>query len=347
MSSVDIKYILISLLSTGYGLLSIAANPAAAEEMVTRQNSLNSENLTSLLGGETVSTRATDLLRPNAPVFKSTRQSDERLAQRELDLETFCQNYPLNSQCRGNTTNQEELEERSPNGTPTTPSGEQNQNATSQTKSGWAIVPEASTLGLGGQIVRKISPNFNARVGVNGFGLGIDIEETEVDYEGDLDLFNVSTIIDVHPFKNSGFRFSGGLVIGDNNFDGSADISEQVAEELDGEVAIDALNLDELATVDAEIDLNNTVAPYLGIGGGNAVGEGKGLGFWWNLGVVLGGSPEVDISSSVAADVPEEVRAEVEAAADEVLEDEEEELEDELDFINIYPVVSLGFSYQF
>ena len=162
-----------------------------------------------------------------------------------------------------------------------------------------------------------------------------------------LNLFNVSTILDIHPFKRSGFRFSGGLVIGDNSFDGSADISEQVAEELDGEVAIDELNIDQLATVEADIELNNTVAPYLGIGGGNAVGGGKGLGFWWNLGVVLGGSPEVEISSSVDESVPDTIRADVEAAADEVLEEEEEDLEDELDFINIYPVVSLGFSYQF
>ena len=222
-----------------------------------------------------------------------------------------------------------------------------------QPKSGWAIVPEVSTLGLGGHIVRKITPNFNARVGANAFGLGIDINETEFDYEGDLNLFNVSTLIDIHPFKNSGFRLTAGAIFSDNNIEGTADVSDPVADEL-GEVEVGGatidirdLGIDELATIDADIDINNSVAPYVGIGGGNAVGAEKGLGFWWNLGVVFGGSPEAEVSSNISNDVPEALRAEVEAAADRVLEDEEEDLEDELDFINVYPVVSLGLSYQF
>jgi hypothetical protein len=112
-------------------------------------------------------------------------------------------------------------------------------------------------------------------------------------------------------------------------------------------INVSGLNINELATLDADIEINNSVAPYIGIGGGNAVGEGKGLGFWWNLGVVFGGSPEVELNSNVSEETPEAIREEVEEAADNILEEEEEELEDELEFINIYPVVSLGLSYQF
>ena len=46
-------------------------------------------------------------------------------------------------------------------------------------KSGWAIVPEVSSLGLGGNIVTRITPNFNARLGINAFGVGLDLEETQ------------------------------------------------------------------------------------------------------------------------------------------------------------------------
>lgn len=222
-----------------------------------------------------------------------------------------------------------------------------------RTKTGWAIVPEVSSLGFGGNLVTRITPNFNARLGINAFGVGLDVEETEFDYEGDLNLFNVSTLIDVHPFRNSGLRISGGLIFNNNNVEGTADISEQVAEEL-GTVEVSGqlvdaseLGVEELATVDADIDLTNTVAPYLGIGGGNPVAASKGWGFWWNLGIAFSGSPEADVSSNVADDVPEPIRTEVEAAADRVLEDEERDLEDELDLIRIYPVLSLGFSYQF
>jgi hypothetical protein len=227
------------------------------------------------------------------------------------------------------------------------------ESSTPDSKSGWAIVPEVSTLGLGGSIIGKITPNFNARVGVNAFTTGIDINETEYDYEGDLNLFNVSTLIDIQPFKSSGFRLSAGLIFGNNNIQGTADVSDRVADEL-GEVELNGenidirdLNIENLATVDTDIDINEGVAPYLGIGGGNAVGAGKGLGFWWNLGVVFSGSPEAEVTSDFSTEIPAELRDEVVAAADEALAGEEEDLNDALDIAGIYPVLSLGFSYQF
>jgi len=297
----------------------------------------------------TVSHRARDLV--SEKQFAEQSLTPFKLSQRELDLEKFCQDYPYNSRCSGVTPSQPgrvEIE-RSPVKIPV-PQVDIDRR---QAKSGWAIVPEVSTLGLGGHIVRKITPNFNARVGVNAFSLGIDINETEFDYEGDLNLFNVSTLVDIHPFKSSGFRLSAGAVFSNNNIEGTADVSDRVADEL-GEIEVGGqtvdirdLDIDDLATIDADIDINNSVAPYIGIGGGNAVGSGKGLGFWWNLGVVFGGSPEVEVSSNISNDVPEALREEVEAAADRALEDEEEDLEDELDVINIYPVGSLGLSYQF
>ena len=355
MKNFKTKSILIGSFVVSWGLISLGNQPVSAEGIAPEQNSSQKVSSTSSSIGKNVSTRAIDLLLENS--YKSSADNlltTEQLAQRELDLKTFCQNYPYNSQCDGvRPSNAPGSVERSPIPVPVTPPANSSQDSSSRQKSGWAIAPEASTLGFGGHIVRKITPNFNARVGVNAFGLGIDIEETDLDFEGDLNLFNVSSIIDVHPFKRSGFRISGGLIFGDNNFDGTADISEEVADEL-GEVEIEGqsinlsdLNISELATLDADIDVNNSVAPYIGIGGGNAVGEGKGLGFWWNLGVVLGGSPEVELNSNVSEETPEAIREEVEEASDNILDEEEEELEDELDFINIYPVLSLGLSYQF
>ncbi|MEL6496025.1 MAG: hypothetical protein AAFQ41_13025 [Cyanobacteria bacterium J06623_7] len=282
-------------------------------------------------------------------LFAPQRLSPFNLAQRQLNREKFCQNYPLNSQCSGITPIESE-----PASIPiSVPQVDINNQNNRGTKTGWAIVPEVSTLGLGGSIVRKITPNFNARVGVNAFNLGIDITETDFDYEGDLNLFNVSTLIDFHPFKSSGLRLTGGLIIGNNNIEGTADVSERVADEL-GEVELDGetidireLEIDDLTTIDADIELYEGAAPYLGIGGGNAVGSGKGLGFWWNLGVVFSGSPNAEVSSNISEDIPAELRQDVEAAADRALEDEEADLEDELDFIRIYPVLSLGLSYQF
>lgn len=325
------------------GISSWGIRPVMGEAVEV--NSSSNRDRQAYPSGNRASTKANDLF-SNSNNLAEISVAEWQIAQRELDLEQFCQDYPYNSRCSGVTPS---VEERSPVEIPVPQVDLDNR----QQKSGWAIAPEVSTLGLGGHIVRQITPNFNARVGANAFGVGIDINETEFDYEGDLNLFNVSTLLDIHPFNNSGFRLTVGAIFSDNNIEGTADVSERVADEL-GEVEVGGatidirdLGIDDLATIDADIDINNSVAPYVGIGGGNAVAEGKGLGFWWNLGVVIGGSPEAEVSSNISNDVPEALREEVEAAADRALEDEEEDLEDELDFINVYPVVSLGLSYQF
>ena len=58
---------------------------------------------------------------------------------------------------------------------------------------------------------------------------------------------------------------------------------------------------------------------------------------------MFGGSPEVDISPNISQNVPADVVDEI----NEAVAAEEEELEDDLDVVSIYPVVSLGISYQF
>jgi opacity protein-like surface antigen len=336
-------YIEIGLLTASCSVLTIATKPAIAQ------------NLTTQSSGDPVSTKAIDLLSSKQQVnFINNPSTNYQLAQRELDLEKFCQSYPLNSRCtQTDPSNSSPIPV--PTEPPTPPEGSQDEGedvSQDPPKSGWAIVPEISSLGLGGHVVRKITPQFNARVGVNAFGLGLDnLIDTDVDYEADLNLFNVSTLLDLHPFSGSGFRVSGGLVFGDNNVEATADISDEVAEEV-GEVEFEGQTFDlrdfdtsGIATVDADVDLTNSVSPYLGIGGGNAVADGKGLGFWWNLGVVFSGTPDVEVTTSLSDQVPEEFRDEAQAAADQESENEEEDIEDEL--INIYPVLSLGLSYQF
>jgi hypothetical protein len=143
------------------------------------------------------------------------------------------------------------------------------------------------------------------------------------------------------------------LVFGNNNIQGTADVSERVANELGvvkiggQKIDIRDLNIENLASIDTDIEINEGVAPYLGIGGGNAVKPGKGVGFWWDLGVVFSGSPNAEVTSNFSTDIPAELRDEVVAAADEALKDEEKDLNEALDIMGIYPVLSLGLSYQF
>ncbi|MFM6013487.1 MAG: hypothetical protein ACKO99_23040, partial [Dolichospermum sp.] len=79
-----------------------------------------------------------------------------------------------------------------------------------------AITPEISTLGVGATVTKSITPNINAKVGVNGLGISRDIDLSDVDYKAKLNLFNVSTLAEYYPWKNGGFRLTGGLVFQDN-----------------------------------------------------------------------------------------------------------------------------------
>ena len=276
----------------------------------------------------TISTQAKDLLiADNLPL--------KEIAQTDLDLEEFCREFPQNSQCsQTQPNNTDAIPVPEP---PPAPPENSSSEVSSSSKSGWAIAPEVSTLGLGGHLVTKIIPAVNARVGINAFGLGLDIEDTDADYEGDLNLFNVSTLLDIHPSRKSGFKLSGGLVFTDNNVEGTATTDETIT------IGDRQFSGEELGSVDSDIDISSSLSPYVGLGWGNAVSEDKGLGFWFNAGVMFGGSPEVNLTPNISQDVPAEVEAEINAA----VEDEEAELEDEIGFFEVYPVVSLGFSYQF
>ena len=212
------------------------------------------------------------------------------------------------------------------------------QRRNSSNGSGWAISPDVSTLGIGGMVTKSLTPNLNARLGINGFSIGADVEETDVTYDADLKLFNVSTLVDFYPFKGGGFHLTGGLVFQDNKIEGRGEITN-------GEITIgdETFTSNELGSVDAEVSFSNSVAPYLGIGFGNAVKPERRIGFSINLGVMFAGEPEVSLEPNFGPAATPQVQQEI----NEAIDNEKSELEDDINGFNIYPVLSLSLSYQF
>ena len=187
-------------LAAGLGMISISPQKAIASEI----NFGDQINTQSKIGD----------YNQQSPKWNSNHQYS--IAQRSRSLEEFCSDFPLNSRCEG----QEAI--------PTDPAEQAapTQNNSEQIRGdNWAILTNASTLGLGGAIVAKINPNLNARVGVNAFSFDIVYEETQASYDGEVNLFNVTTALDIYPFKNSGFYTSVGVVFNDNNADGVATVS--------------------------------------------------------------------------------------------------------------------------
>jgi hypothetical protein len=257
-------------------------------------------------------------------------QAGDLLAETPINLEEFCKVYRLNSRCADTPT--QLLTPQPPQ-----PTIETTQNG--PTTSGWGVTPEISTLGVGATITKSITPNLNAKLGVRGLGTSANISESGIDYDAKLNLFSVSTLVDYHPWKNSGFRLTGGLVFQDNNIEGNGKSnSDQKIQIGDQEYTSD-----QLGSVKAKVSFPNSVAPYLGIGWGNAVKPGNRWSFSANLGVMFTGSPKVNLTPQFGAAATPQIQDQIQSD----VERERQQLENDLKWLNIYPVLSLGISYQF
>lgn len=250
------------------------------------------------------------------------------IAQTNLNSEKFCIDYPYNSLCEDRDTVEPVEVETVP----------VSNTANADNSDNWAILTNASTLGLGGAVVAKINPHLNTRVGINAFGFDLTYDETRASYDSEVNLFNIGTTLDYYPFEKSGFNVSLGVIYNDNNADGVAVASDIV------DVDLGAFNIDvnDLLNVNAKVETSRNFAPYLGIGWGNPIAGS--LRLWGNLGVMFPGSPEVELSPDFLLNqdiVPDNIKQEIQDNLDE----EEESIEEDLDRFNIYPVVSIGLSY--
>ena len=193
----------------------------------------------------------------------------------------------------------------------------------------------AGTLGAGAAVTFGVAERLNARVGFGNFSKDVNFEESEVEYEGEITLGGTYALIDFHPFKG-GFRVSGGLISNNNELSGDARLTSAV------EIGNQTYTPAEIGALSAVIDFDD-VAPYIGIGWGNAADGKRGFGFSFDLGLMLQGSANVKLDAEDGTLVDDPV-----FQAD--LQREEENLQNDLDeLVNVdaYPVVALGFSFTF
>lgn len=197
----------------------------------------------------------------------------------------------------------------------------------------FALGTGIGTPGANLNLTYGLSDNLNVRGVANFFSTDFDETDDGIEYELDLDLQSVGAVLDWHPTGGS-FRLSGGLFANGNDVSGTGRGMAGTFVEY-GDLTLPA---EELGTVVAEMDLGG-VAPYLGIGFGNAVRE-AGLSFSFDLGVYFQGSPDVTLTTP---DVDPLFAAAVEA--ERALA--EAELQDEVDSLEFYPYISVGLAYRF
>jgi len=195
---------------------------------------------------------------------------------------------------------------------------------------------KVGTQGIGADVTAGINKKLNARFNLNYFSYGTTINGDDDEDGGgggsvkpELTLLTLGALLDWHPWAQ-GFRLSAGLYLNQNKIDLTADLNDTV-ELNDREYTLSDLG----GTVDF-----NSLAPYLGLGYGNAVGADGRWHFSFDLGVMFQGSPQVDLRATVSDPA-------LQSQLDADIAGEQKKLEDDLGFFTIYPVISLGVSYRF
>jgi hypothetical protein len=194
---------------------------------------------------------------------------------------------------------------------------------------GVGVTLKVGTLGFGGEATLGVNDYLGVRLGGNFFSYSDSQSDEDGEIQGDLELLTYSALLDIHPF-GGGFRVSGGGMLNKNEI--------QLRANLDRTVEIDDQEFS-LSDFKGEVTFEE-MAPYLGIGYGNAVGADGRWHFSCDFGVMFQGEPKV--SASATASNPA-----IQPIVDEALDREVADLQDDANAFKYYPVISAGVSFRF
>lgn len=201
-----------------------------------------------------------------------------------------------------------------------------------------AISVEAGTTGIGTHLSIPLQKNLNARFGVNYLNYDFSDSTSTVDYDFRMKLQTLDALLDWFPMQDSGFRVSGGLVYNGNKIRATARPTAGGTYTLNGTTYAAAT----AGTLDGSIDFRK-VAPYLGVGWGNALAkQSGGWAFQAELGAMFQGSPRsnlVNTGCTAPTAVCTQLAADVAA--------ENANLRNDVRSFRAYPVIRLGVSYRF
>lgn len=180
----------------------------------------------------------------------------------------------------------------------------------------------AGTTGVGVDVGWSLAPTISARVGYSALKWGYDVDTSNVSYDGDLKLSNLSGLLDFHPFGPT-FRLTGGLILNNNKYEATGRPTSGMP-----------------GSLNATVEPQRSAAPYLGIGWGNV--SGAGVNFYADLGVMFMGTPKATLSADCTGLTAGQCSTlQSQAAA------EQARLEDELKRFKAYPVLNIGLTIGF
>jgi len=178
----------------------------------------------------------------------------------------------------------------------------------------------AGTTGVGVDLGGDVIPTLGWRIGLSGMNVNTSVDTSDVRYDAKIKVLTGSLLLDWSPLGP--FRISGGFMPNRNKID------------LTGRPS-GGSSLPPGSSLTGEVKPERSFAPYLGVGYGNV--WTRGVNFYFDLGVMFQGSPQVSLSCQSAnpADC---------AAAQGRLEEERQRVQDKVDRYKYYPVANIGLT---
>jgi hypothetical protein len=201
---------------------------------------------------------------------------------------------------------------------------------------GFGLSANVSSLGLGLDLTKAFTPGINGRLGINTYKYDKSVTESGIDYNGSFKWQSAHLLADWYPYQGV-FRTSIGLVYNNNKLSLSAKPSAGTTYTINGTT----YTTTDIGSLNGEMTFNKS-APYLGIGWGNPVAQGKGWGFVADVGVLYQGAPKTTLNVNCTATTPglcSTLNGDVAA--------QNAKLTSDLNSFRWYPVLSVGASYQF
>lgn len=194
----------------------------------------------------------------------------------------------------------------------------------------FGISAKIGTLGITFEGITSLSENLNVRGGISFFNYSYNSDKNTSDdysFNADLKLSSISILADWYLFGGTFFRLTGGALINMNK------INAKAAPTKTYNVGGDEYTPDKLGNLNIDISFQK-FSPYIGIGFGNPLDGPSGLAFTVDIGSAYQGAPNAGLSA----------KGLLEPSA---APDQEKQLESNLSWFKWWPVITLGFTYEF
>ncbi len=194
-----------------------------------------------------------------------------------------------------------------------------------------AVGAKIGTLGLGAEVTTNVVPMMlNARIQGNVFNYNSTasintLNGAPVHYNQKMNLMTVGLLADFYPFAGK-FRITGGAYYNNNR--------ATLTSTTNATINIGNTPVGPNTAITTKVKFKK-LAPYVGIGWGDAVSSGSPLGFNFELGAVYQGSPKVSMFTSAQNVTPADLALEA------------QHTQDQLKKFKWWPVISFGVSLKF